>query len=192
MHLYEKLIADRASKIVRSLRGRPNTFGVGAASLTEDGAVTSCSTFLGLLLRQVFDEAPTRIPRARHWMDYLSPTDFFDVSPGCIGVIEYDEDREGMSGHCFIVERLNTGGAMRVIDSCKSSHGTDDTRWNGEKGLGGIGIGTMVVRHDGAGNVSSYRWSTLPSSEVMLQGQGQRLLFGRVPRTWTEKESRNG
>lgn len=194
---HETNLVARALHLVSSLRGRPNTFALGASSLTEDGAVTSCSTFLGRLFQQLFNEAPHSIPRARRWIDHLEPVDWSDVIPGHIGVIQYDQDRDGMSGHCFILSGKGQGFArsyaLEVIDSCRSSHGTDDTRWDGTKGLGGIGRGVMLVAAgELAREVDSYRWSTQPSSEVMFQGQGQRLVFGRVPRSWTLKENRHG
>ena len=194
---HDKALLDRASHFADVLRGRPNAFAFGTSSLTDYGAVTSCSTFIGRLLQQLFEEAPHSIPRARRWIDHLEPVAWADVLPGHIGVIQYDEDRERMSGHCFVLaqkgQQFARTYALEVIDSCRSSHGSDDTRMVDGKPLGGIGRGIMLVSAgELAKEVDSYRWSTSPSSEVMPQGQGQRLVFGRVPRSWTLKEISHG
>ena len=205
-------LRDAAEIIVASLRGKPNTFELGAATLTKDAARTSCSTFLAAILRRTF-EVPNTLwvalfgkpsPRARDFATAFDHgmlphvTNVRDIKPGMLGAISYDDERGGMSGHCFIVSEPPVEHAphgqwtkyrMMVIDSCRTSHGIGDSR---AAIPGGIGRGIMGLFADKTGKIVGYTWSLALDSEVMHNGQGQRISFADVPSEWIPKENQNG
>jgi len=207
-----KRLRDAAEILVASLRGKTNTFELGAATLTSDLARTSCSTFLSAILRRTFDinsvvwaalfGKPS--PRARDFAmtferGLLPPIrSVKDLRAGMLGAIRYDDDRGGMSGHCFIVSEPpvvhGTHGQwtkyrLMVIDSCRTSHGIGDTR---ASTAGGIGRGIMGLYADKTDKIVGYTWSLAADSEVMHNDQGQRISFADVPSDWIPKENQNG
>jgi len=209
------LLRDSAEAIVRSLRGKPNTFVLGAATLTSDLARTSCSTFLSAILRRTFDINNVvwvamfgkASPRARDFamafeLPMLPPvTHIKELRAGMLGAIRYDTDRGGMSGHCFIASEppvmhgahgALTKYRLMVIDSCRTSHGAGDTRAISTATAGGIGRGIMGIYADKSGKIVAYTWSMALDSEVMHNGQGQRISFADVPSEWLPKENQNG
>jgi hypothetical protein len=195
-------LADFCLRTVGDLRGRQNIFG-GPARLLKDAARTTCSTFLTLALQRTYDVGPAlwpalfdvKRPRARDYQrafaaGMLGPPieRVEDIRPGTVGAIGYDEDRDGMSGHCFVVvgspiKRHGVDGyVLRVVDSCRSMHGSDDTR---AATPGGIGMGEMVLLVDENKAVKGYRWSLAFDSVACLNGSGQTLSFANIPTSWS-------
>lgn len=180
-------------------------------------ANTRCSSFIRLLLNECFDLDPkifgatfgTLRPRAvdfaRTVQAGLLPaaTNIRAIRKGCLGFIAYGMMRNGFSGHSFIVagtpEKLvERWGelemfSVEVVDSSRTSHGVGDTRYvQGQGGpleLGGVGRGTMRIVAHPNGTVRGYSWSTRSDSEVMLNGEGQEMVFCALPVGWKQRVS---
>jgi hypothetical protein len=140
----------------------------------------------------------------------MLPTDrgfVHEIKPGDLGFICYDENRNGFSGHAFLVvteplktDRVSESGLeewlVGVIDSSRTSHGPGDTRFNEKTGehTGGIGQGTMrllsrSVRVEGFptepfNEIKGYKWRGVGNSEECLLGKGQNMIMASVPREW--------
>lgn len=200
------ILANQCNELVDQLEGKQNIFGAGAA-ITPDGATTTCSTFLTLVLKEMYDVNPVvwvalfgdKWPRARDYYSAFSglllggnsDVALEDIQKGTLAAIGYVDDREGMSGHCFIclgrpiATRRLFGDleeySIEIVDSCRSHHGEGDTRI--EK-PGGIGIGIMALLVDTKKEVQGYRWSLSVASELMHNGRGQRIAFANIPADW--------
>lgn len=173
-------IVKRALDVVDRLKGKPNRFELGPARLAEglEFATSSCSSLLSWLLdypRQIRarDFGARILPRAR----------VQDIREGDIGAIIYSEDRDGMSGHCFLIvstpSQARTGEwVIGVVDSCRTSHGAGDTR---ESAPGGIGRGYMTLLTGDDGIVTGYKWALSPLSKRMLNGPDERIVVGVLP-----------
>lgn len=197
---------------VRNLKDKPNRFGLGKITINANEAFTSCSTFHGAMLLHTYDVDPavfralfgSRYPRARSFQQTYSAGNVFpaatklaDIQPGTVGAIGYEEDRDGMSGHCLIVvEKPRPTGAVwgadreysvRVVDSCKSSHGEDDTRWNGKVGTGGVGMGNMRILVSNNDSIVAHSWSVSFDSQVVYNGDGLELAFANIPSNWSPR-----
>lgn len=202
-------LAQKCFDVVNDLQGKPNVFG-SPAVIDKNGATTSCSSLGTLMLAKY--EVPLVLwtalfgrswPRAREYFNSFDrlmlgdddATALKGVGSGTLAAIGYDEDRETMSGHFFICldTPIATGHrygdlteySVRVFDSCRSSHGEDDTRWTPTGAKGGIGIGKMALLVDDLGDVKGYRWSLSVASEVMHNGRGQSLAFANIPADWS-------
>lgn len=206
-------LVTTVNKQIDHLRDKINRFAISKTTYNTTEAVTSCSTYQIISFMQAYKIDADDIvslfgskwPRARafQWAYSKSAQPTIDkIKPGTLGAIGYKEDREGMSGHCFIVMASPVAtGAMwgknrefkvRVADSCRSSHGEGDTRYrfgaSGPLHLGGIGIGTMRLLADEAGNVVGHSWSVSIESEVVYNGDGLELAFANVPSTWSARK----
>ena len=191
--------------VVRFLEGKPNVFG-SPCEIGQDGATTTCSTFLTMALMRcyslqradIIDAFEGTWPRARAFQQAFAagrPSEplfkVTDLGPGTMGAIGYDEDQEGMSGHCFIVmERPRStvyryGGfaeyIVAVCDSCRTHHGASDSRYLKP---GGIGIGPIRLLVDDNDVVQGYTWSLGIESTAKYNGQGQQLSFANPPPDW--------
>lgn len=206
----EVLLAARAKAHAHSLPKGANVFASTENVLTRERAVTTCSTFLTLLLHEVFDLSPvywagvfrSEWPRAR---DYAADAEagllprkatIQEATPGCLFAIAYENEREGFSGHCGVVTGVVNLGENRwrltVVDSCRSSHGPFDTRYRVGEELGGIGEGAMRIHTDDEGHVTGYQWSERFGSEIMRQGRGQSMFIAGIPPEWKPKENAHG
>lgn len=203
-------LSRAAFDLVGSLQGKTNVFA-HPPEITKDGAQTMCSSFLTLMIARTYDVNPVlwaalfgkEWPRARNYFntfdrlmlggDTSKTLDM--IRPGTLGAIGYDENRNGHSGHCFIVLEapISTGEkrgklkkyALRVADSSQSNHGPNDTRWTPEGQTGGIGIGNMALWADDEGIVKGYSWSMENTSDVLYDGSGQSIAFANIPKDWS-------
>lgn len=187
---------------VTALRGKPNAFASNPSEVTSAGARTSCSSFLTLALKAVYDvsgvvwiaELGAKWPRAIAYANAIRGnvlprvTRASDIRPGDLMIIAYTDERDGMSGHCAVVTttpRVVEKGEwlVRVADSCRSSHGRGDTRHSETAETGGIGAGYMVliVKDDA---VVGFRWSHEPGSQEWPNNDKQEIVFGRIPSEW--------
>jgi hypothetical protein len=98
-----------------------------------------------------------------------------DIQPGDLLVIKYADESEhdDNTGHCMLVDEkpyqidpvniLEPGYqqyAIRVIDSSKSPHGKEDTRYSaGGNSYAGLGEGVFRLYADKDGKVTGYSWS---------------------------------
>ena len=176
------IVAD-ALKVVEELRGKPNVFALGESEITPKGARSSCSSFLCWLLGIPFRRAVTF---AEHIKAGVMPrtTDVRKVKPGMVGAIRYSQERDGMSGHCFLVvtapisSGINGEWHMAIVDSCRTHHGSGDTR---VKNPGGIGRGYLVLLTDERNTIQGYRWSTSMISPRVKNSEMEEILIGSQP-----------
>lgn len=198
-------LAKVALDFVFTLRDRPNVFAIKSALLTDTEARTSCSSFLTLLLGKVYDVKfinifGRRFPRAAQFAQMFHReqpvTRIEDIEASTLFAVAYDEEQEGMSGHCVVMtsKPQKTGAdsvdglheyAVGVVDSCRSAHGRQDTRWRPTGPVGGIGAGTMaLLAEPDTGIVRAFRWSLEVESECHYDGRGQLLAFFNIPSDW--------
>lgn len=209
-------LAKLADFYVEALKGKPNIFAPNGSVLAATGARTQCSSFLRLLLEQAFGLEESDFleaygfarPRARDFAQALQLGDLFpivssihNVSRGMLGAIGYAQDRAGMSGHCFVVagdavkthERFGVleTWTLEVVDSCRSSHGSGDTRFvSAADERGGIGQGAMRILTATDGTIHGYIWSPRNASEVFIDGAQQTIHFGALPSFWIPQKDK--
>jgi hypothetical protein len=199
-----------AQEYVNNLRPENNRFLGGEAYLNRSpwDARTMCSSFIRLLINQVYDVSPvlftatfsTLKPAAKDFHAAAAAgvipvvTDILDVGPGHLGFIRYEELRNGFTGHSFLVvatpvhtdERFGDLEVwqVKVIDSARSSHGVGDTRFRDfQEDASGIGQGVLrLVTRDR--KVVGYLWKGAGNSELLLNGKGQSILVAGIPPEW--------
>jgi hypothetical protein len=211
-------LAERAMHYVKGLAGSENSFASENehAYLQDDPfcARTRCSSFLRLILRDTFD-VPDTLWIATFGRSWPRAVDFHaaatrrllprverieELRAGDLGFIGYDVERNGFTGHAFIVMSTPMLAAEKfgaldvygvdVVDSCRSSHGPGDTRFVGlGNERGGIGCGRMRIVSGGTGAPAGYLWSARDASELMLNGKGQEVVFCRVPSEWKPRDA---
>ena len=176
-------IAEDALKVVEDLKGKPNVFALGESNITPEGARSSCSTFLSWMLGVVPRRASTFASQIRNGV-MTRITEVGKVRAGMVGAIRYSEERDGMSGHCFlVVSAPRPSGSQNewhlgIVDSCRTHHGNGDTR---VKAPGGIGRGYMLLLTDKKGTIQGYRWSTSVFSPAVKNSDTEEILIGSIP-----------
>ncbi len=94
-----------------------------------------------------------------------------DAKPGDIIAVYYPFDREN-TGHVMLIaaapENVRPGKPfvegtaqwrVKVIDSSRSPHWKEDTRWNKGVEYGGLGKGSLRLYSNEKGEVTGYTWS---------------------------------
>jgi hypothetical protein len=175
--------------------------GVNGASTYNNSS--DCSTFQTLLLEQAYGFTPSQFST---WTGSTLPqsVDLYNAAlhdDGCTGFYQIadlqmgDEmfinyltsDAQGDTGHCVMVDALPTPDAayttatqkaydLTVVD-CTSDPHTDDTRMNGETG---VGRGKIRIYTNLAGNLTSYSWG-LSSQSVVYNDTQRESIFAKVP-----------
>jgi hypothetical protein len=203
-----------ADEYVKNLTPANNFFlesGTGARPVLTRSpyfASVSCSSFMTMHMNQVLDLTPgewlhafgAKFPTASRFFEstnrgiLLKASTVQEIQAGDVGSIKYYPAKVGATGHVFLVvseprllpEPFGTMQvyALDIVDSCRSSHGVGDTRRlkTGED-TGGVGRGTMRLLVKDS-KVQGYMWSSSGASEVLLNGKGQDIVFGEVPKLW--------
>jgi hypothetical protein len=168
---------------------------------------TDCSDFLDLLLEHTYhftrDHMKTwtgrERPLATTWYDTIHAGNGFEVigdiqaiKPGDIIAVHYPPG-EGDTGHIMIaagVARERRASApeepdtrqweLDVVDSSKSGHGKNDTRWLADGTFArGVGEGTLRLYSNSDGMIAGYAWSVLSPSKFVPVSE-HPLVVGRM------------
>jgi len=148
-----------------------------------------CSGFINALVKKTYDSAlqfkswlgKSRPLAVQYYQAIMSENHFThinnisDIQAGDLIVIKYadESDHDDNTGHCMLVEKkpfridpvaIQEPGsvqyAVRVIDSSKSPHGKEDSRYSPDGNpYAGLGEGTFRLYTDGKGKVTGYSWS---------------------------------
>lgn len=173
---------------------------------TSSQAKTVCATFVTLLLQHSYNWNSTTFqnwmgtnsPNAALYHDSIVAQNGFtridnvsQIHVGDILAAKYYDDATTSSGHVMVangVATLRNATApmvpgttqydLPVIDSTKSYHGTQDTRYL--SGVpGGIGRGTLRLYADANGTIAGYCWSDASDSIYYLPS-ARDLVVGRL------------
>jgi hypothetical protein len=115
----------------------------------------------------------------------------YDAKPGDILAVYYPFDREN-TGHVMLMaeipRNIKPGGSVlggteqwqvMVIDSSRSPHGREDTRWNANGSHGsGLGKGALRLYTNDTGEITGYTWS-LGSKSQYFDRKDRPIAIGR-------------
>ena len=148
-----------------------------------------CSGFVNALIKKTYDSAlpfkswlgKSRPLAIQYYQAVITENHFTrinnigDIQPGDLVVLKYadESEHEDNTGHCMLVEKKPVGidpvsklepgslqYAIGVIDSSKSPHGKEDSRYSPDGNpYAGLGRGTFRLYTDGKGNITGYSWS---------------------------------
>jgi hypothetical protein len=192
----------------------PNTYGTPPFinwNGAQSSARTECSTFVTHLWEHTYGWTPayfntwmgTNSPDAARYHDVIQQGKGFtrlsfvqQLQPGDILAIVYYPELQSPSGHVMIVQDLPKATncppfvsgtyqwTVPVIDSSKTFHGAEDTRYTHP---GGIGHGVFRLYSNVDGFIMGYTWSLLGTSTSDYVPQatstnvpGRHLVVGRL------------
>ncbi len=177
----------------------PTVTWTGLSGATGYNNSSDCSSFITALLSQAYGFTSQQFI---NWTGYSDPqasylyaaavadkgftgfTQIADLQVGDMMFIKY-LDPTTDTGHCVTVDALpvlvSTNSTERkyyltVVD-CTSDPHSNDTRVNGETG---VGRGTMVLYTDLSGNLTSYSWGE--SAQSVIETANERpAIFAKLP-----------
>jgi hypothetical protein len=171
--------------------------GLGGAKTYSNSS--DCSTFNTLLLEQAYGFTSRQfvqwtgssLPQAVDLYDaaiadrgFKGFSNVANVVPGDNFFVEY-LDSTTDTGHCATIVSdptlVSVTGSQRTYDmtviDCTSDPHSDDTRTNGETG---VGEGTMRIYTDSFGNLTAYSWGA--SDESVIETPATRpAIFAEIP-----------
>ncbi len=184
--------------------GSPVVTWAGLNGATNYSNSSDCSNFETLLIEQAYGFTPSQISG---WTGYALPqaidyynaavddkgftgfTQIADLQVGDAVFFNYtnDPDANGDTGHVATVEALPTVDTAYstpsqiaydiTVDDCSADPHSDDTRNNGDTG---VGRGEMRFYTNLAGNITAYSWG-LSSSSVVEPMSLRSFIFAKMP-----------